>query len=184
MKLIIMTVFACALLVLPQLQTEGEAADQYACVKKNKGQFRIVDNPEDCNPAEFSVVIEIDDGSGMMGEICWTNPGEDCTLKLKFKSQGALYSFIGNETCSEDSMTIVKHAYGSGYENNNELRIGLTYTGLDGVSGITHEGNIFDMSLDSGLGLVQYRESNDQTECGENPVPCIIQDTYTPIECS
>lgn len=185
MKLLAMIMFSCTFLVLPQLQAEGETAEQHACVKQNNGQFRMVYNPEDCNPAEYSLVIDVDDDSEIMGEICWTNPSEDCTLKLKFKSQGTSYSLVGNEICNDGVITIVHHAYGSGYKNDdNELSIGLTYTGLNGGSDIIHEGKVFDMDLDEGLALVLYRESNDQTECGEEPVPCIIQDLYTPLECS
>jgi hypothetical protein len=184
MKQLILIVVACAVLVVPQLQTDSEAAEQYACVKKNNGQFRIVDDPEDCNPSEFSVVIDVDSESEIAAEICWTNPGEDCTLRLKLKSQGTLYSIIGNETCTDDTIMIVKNAYGSGLKNNEgEIKIGLTYTGLNGDAGITHEGKIFQMDLVSGLGLIQYRESNDETECGETPVPCIVEDTYAPIDC-
>jgi len=183
MKLIVMMIFMITLLVLPQFQTEVEAADQYACVKKNNGQFRIVDSPEDCNPSEFSVVIDVAADSEITGELCWTNAAEDCTLKLKFKSQGTSYSLIGNEICNSDTSTTDKHVYGSGYENNDELKIGLTFTGLAGETHIVHEGKVFAMDLASGFSLVQYRESNDPEECGVNPVPCIIQDTYAPIAC-
>ena len=185
MKQLLMIVVACAVLVVPQFQTEGEAAEQYACVKKNNGQFRIVDDPEDCNPSEFSVVIDVDDDSEISAEICWTNAGEDCTLRLKLKSQGTSYSIIGNEICTEETMTLAKNVYGSGFEyEEGELRIGLTFTGMHDEAGVIHEGKVFDVDLVSGLGLVQYRESDDETECGEDPVPCILQDTYTPAECS
>jgi hypothetical protein len=184
MKILVMVILLCAFLVLPQLQTEGETVEQYACVKKNHGQYRIVDNPEDCNPSEYSIVIDVDSDSELKGEICWTNSGEDCVLKLKFRSLGTSYSLIGNEICNDGIMTTVKHVYGSGYENNdNELSIGVTYTGLHDDAGIFHEGKVFVMDLDEGFALVKHRESSDLTECGEDPVPCIIQDIYTPVEC-
>lgn len=161
---------------------------QYACVKLKNGQFRLVDNPEECNPSEFLVIIDVNEDSQLNGEMCWLNSSGDCTLTLRFKRQGSSYSLTGNEICNENDVTILKHVYGSGYENNDELKIGLTYTGINRGTerinpGIIHEGSVLAMDLASGFGLVRYRESNYENECADNPVPCVVQESYTPIEC-
>jgi hypothetical protein len=182
MKKIVMIVFVCALLIAPRLQTEAVADDQYACVKKNNGQFRLVDDPEDCRPSEFSVLFDVKDDDELNGEMCWENSSGECTMRLQFSGHGSLYSFTGKEVCTNDTTT-EKHLYGSGSTNSDQtqLNIGLTFTGIMGTS-ISHDGAVFVMDLDEGFGLRQLRESNDSEECDGDP-PCIVEDEYTPVDC-
>lgn len=185
MKRVAMIFLMGALLIIPQFQTDVEAADQYACVKKKNGQFRLVLDPADCRPSEYSVEFEVNDESEIEGEMCWTNAAGDCTLHLKFESDGTLYSLIGSEMCTVAEVTVEKHAYGSGRSNvdGTVLNIGLTYTGLNGDTGVFHEGRVFAMDLTDGFGLVKHRESNSEDECGLGLAPCVIVDEYTPIPC-
>lgn len=172
------------MLVLPQIP--AEAAEQFACVKKQNGQFRLVESPEDCNPSEFSVVIEIEDEGALSGELCWTNSSGECTLRLRFNKEGTLYSMFGNESCTVEEVTTVKNVYGSGHENGEALTMGLTYTGLNGNGGpaISHEGKVFVLDdPDTGLGLAQQMVSEDEEACDPEPAPCIIEEPYEPVEC-
>lgn len=172
MKIITISFLLCALLVIPQLQTDVEAEEQYACVKKQNGQFRLVDDPADCRPSEYSWEFEIKDNAGNKGEICWTNAAEDCILKLKFNSDDTLFSFFGSEICDGDPI-IESYVYGSGFRNegSDAVKIGLTFN----KGGELLMGRVFIMDLNNGLGLCDVASVS---------FPCIEEDTYTVLDCS
>lgn len=146
MRIFTIILMFCALLVMPQFQADVQADDEdmYACVKKNNGQFRLVDDPEECNPSEYYIEYEID-GDELEVDICFTNNG--CTLNLHLDTDDGLFSVIGSEICTDGQDIVQRHVYGSGFSIAEELfRIGLTFTGTE-----SHEGKVFLLDLGNGL---------------------------------
>lgn len=143
MKIITIFLLICALLVMPQFQANVEADDEdmYACVKHNNGQFRLVDDPGDCNPSEYYIEYEINDDDELEVDICFTNDA-DCILKLNLDSDDSLFSVVGIETCPVDDSSVERNVYGSGFTNADGLQIGLTFTGNG-----SHDGAVFLLDL-------------------------------------
>ncbi len=168
MKIIMIVLFLCALLIMPHYQTYADVIEKYACVKKNNGQFRLVDDPSDCNPSEkneYSIELEVKEDGDLETEMCWTNMNDaGCTLQLSVMSAGRLVSFFGSEVCDSGEE---KHIYGSGSVDDTEkLNIGLTFT-TDG----SHEGMVFVMDL----GATEF------DLCTPNSDPCEV--VYSAEDC-